>query len=68
MSIGINITKANYWMCNHAELAKKASYIVTFTNLPKPEDAGKYVYTIHLLNPLLHIYAVMKPIVRETIG
>lgn len=55
-------------MCNHAELAKKASYIVTFTNLPKPEDAGKYVYTIQLLNPLLHIYAVKKSIVRETIG
>ena len=33
---------------DYAELFRKATILVTLANLPKVEDAGKYVYTKYL--------------------
>ncbi|PIG80725.1 dehydrogenase, partial [Aspergillus arachidicola] len=47
-----------------SELAKKASYIVTFTNLPKPEDSENIKF-IHFLSAGLD-HAIQHPIFKET--
>ncbi|KAE8371870.1 hypothetical protein BDV26DRAFT_114244 [Aspergillus bertholletiae] len=47
-----------------SDLARKATYIVTFTNLPKPEDAENIKF-IHFLSAGLD-HALQHPIFRET--
>ncbi|KNG84917.1 dehydrogenase [Aspergillus nomiae NRRL 13137] len=47
-----------------SELARKATYIVTFANLPKPEDAEN-VQFIHFLSAGLN-HVIQHPIFRET--
>lgn len=50
--------------CKHTELARKATYIVTFTNLPKPEDAEKYVY-VNIYPLCIYIYMNSELIVER---